>query len=95
MADTKVLTVSHLARRVRSFKSHPASPVNISESFTSQKFAAALEHLKPGKSPGSDSICPELKTHAGAALKSWLCGFLPAPPQNFKRLEKSTGSGDP
>ena len=23
-----------------------------------------------------DSICPELLLHAGAALKSWLCGFL-------------------
>ena len=25
---------------------------------------------------GPDSICPELLLHAGAALKSWLCGFL-------------------
>ena len=50
--------------------------MNISESFTSQEFAAALKHLKPGKAPGPDSICPELITHAGAALKSWLCGFL-------------------
>ena len=32
--------------------------------------------MKPGKAPGSDSICPELKTNAGAALKFWLCGFL-------------------
>ena len=52
------------------------SLVNISESFTSKEFAAALKHLKPGKAPGPDSICPELITHAGAALKSWLCGFL-------------------
>ena len=52
------------------------SPVNISESFVSQEFAAALKHLKPRKAPGPDSICPELITHAGAALKSWLCGFL-------------------
>ena len=50
--------------------------MNISESFTSQEFAAALKNLKPGKAPGPDSICPELITHAGAALKSWLCGFL-------------------
>ena len=54
----------------------PASPVNISESFTSQESAVVLKHLKPGKAPGPDSICPELITHAGAALKSWLCGFL-------------------
>ena len=54
----------------------PTSPVNISESFTFQEFDAALNHLKPGKAPGPNSICPELITHAGAALKSWLCGFL-------------------
>ena len=58
------------------WKATPTSPVNISESFTSQEFATTLKHLKPGKAPGSDSICPELITHAGAALKSWLCGFL-------------------
>ena len=52
------------------------SPVNISESFASHEFAAALKHLKPGKAPGSDSICPELITHAETAMKSWLCGFL-------------------
>ena len=50
--------------------------MNISKSFTSQEFAAALKHLKPGKAPGPDSICPELIIHAGAALKSWLCVFL-------------------
>ena len=58
------------------WRATPTSPVNISESFTSQEFAAALKHLKPGKAPGPDSICPEPITHAGAALKSWLCGFL-------------------
>ena len=52
------------------------SPVNISGSFTFQEFAAALKHLKPGKAPGPDSVCPELITHTGAVLKSWLCGFL-------------------
>ena len=53
-----------------------ASHVNIFESFTSHEFAAVLKHLKPGKAPGPDSICSELIIHSGAALKSWLCGFL-------------------
>ena len=52
------------------------SPVNISESFIYQEFAAALKHLKPGKTPGPDSIFPELITHTGVAQKSWLCGFF-------------------
>ena len=51
-------------------------PQVISKRFTSQDFAAALKHLKPGKAPGPDSICLKLITHTGAALKSWLCGFL-------------------
>ena len=58
------------------WRATPTSQVNISESCTSQEFAAALKHLKPGKAPGPDSIRPELITRAGAALKSWLCGFL-------------------
>ena len=52
------------------------SPVNLSGDFSSKEFAAALLHLKPGKAPGPDSICPELIIHAGTALKSWLRGFL-------------------
>ena len=61
------------------WRATPTSPVNIFESFTSQEFAAALKHLKPGKASGSVSICPELIIHAGAALNFWLCGFfLPA-----------------
>ena len=52
------------------------SSVKIAESFISQEFAAAHKHLKPGKTSGPDSICSDLITHAGAALKSWLCGFL-------------------
>ena len=58
------------------WRATPTSPMNISESFTSHEFAAALKHVKPGKAPGPDSICPKLITHAEAALKSWLCGFL-------------------
>ena len=38
------------------------SPVNISESFTSQEFAAATKHLKPGKTSGLNSIRPDLIT---------------------------------
>ena len=31
-------------------------PVNISENFPQREFTAALQHLKPGKAPGPDSI---------------------------------------
>ena len=48
----------------------------MSNNFSQREFAAALQHLKPGKAPGPDSICPELILHAGAALKSWLRDFL-------------------
>ena len=50
--------------------------VNISDNFSQREFAAALQHLKPGKAPGPDSICSDLILHAGAALKSWLHDFL-------------------
>ena len=50
--------------------------VNISDNFSRREFAAALQHLKPGKSLGPNSICSELILHAGAALKSWLRDFL-------------------
>ena len=55
--------------------------VNISDNFSQREFAAALQHLKPGKTPGSDSICPELILNA---LKSWLCDFLSS---CFRRLK--------
>ena len=45
-------------------------PVNISYTFSQREFTAALQHLKPGKASGPDSIGPELILHAGAALKS-------------------------
>ena len=45
-------------------------PVNISDTFSQREFTAALQHSKPGKAPGPDSICSELILHAGAALKS-------------------------
>ena len=52
------------------------SPVNLSGDFSPREFAAALQHVKPGKAPGPDSICPELIIHAGTALKSWSRGFF-------------------
>ena len=52
------------------------SPMNLSSDFSPREFDAALQHVKPGKAPGPDSICPELIIHAGTALKSWLRGFL-------------------
>ena len=72
--------------------------VNISDKFSQREFAAALQHLKPGKAPSPDSICPELILHAGAALKSWLRDFhffLFAPNQNSQDLEKSACGRDP
>ena len=51
---------------------HNTRPSN----FSQREFAAALQHLKPGKAPCPDSICSELILHAGAALKSWLRDFL-------------------
>ena len=50
--------------------------VNISDNFSQREFAAALQHLKPGKTLGPHSICPKLILHARDALKSWLCDFL-------------------
>ena len=54
----------------------PKSPVNISENFPPQEFAASLKHLKSRKAPGPDSTCSELITHAGAASKFWLCDYF-------------------
>ena len=50
--------------------------VNISDNLSQREFAAALQHLKPGKAPGPDSICSKFMLHAGAALKSWLRDFI-------------------
>ena len=44
--------------------------------FRPEEFAAALRRLKPGKSPGLDSIFLEFILHAEPALKSWFCDFL-------------------
>ena len=50
--------------------------VNISDNSLQREFAAALQHLKPGKAPEPNFICPKLILHAGAALKSWLRDFF-------------------
>ena len=69
--------------------------VNIFDNFSQREFAAALQHLKPSKTPGLDSICSELILHAGATLKAWLRDFLFAPTQNSQDLQKSACSHDP
>ena len=52
--------------------------VNISDNFSQREFAATLQHLKPGKAPGPDSIWSELILHAGAALNpGYVTSFLP------------------
>ena len=50
--------------------------VNISDNLSQREFAAALQHLKPGKAPGPDSICSKFMLHARAAFKSWLRDFI-------------------
>ena len=39
------------------------------------EFAAVLRRLKPGTSPGLDSIFPEFILHTESAFKSWFCDF--------------------
>jgi len=51
-------------------------PTPEGEPFRPEELAAALRRLKPGKSPGLDSIFPEFMLHTGLALKSWFCDFL-------------------
>jgi len=43
---------------------------SIYEPFRQEELAAAFGRLKPGKSPGLDSIFPEFILHAGSAPKS-------------------------
>jgi len=49
---------------------------SISEPYRLEELAAALGRLKPGKSPGLDSIFTEFILHIGSALKFWFCDFL-------------------
>ena len=71
--------------------------VNISRDFSPREFAAALHHLKPGKVPGPDSICPRAFIPCWSRLEvlaRWLPFFLLALTQNFKSLEKGAGGHD-
>ena len=80
MGNTRLLTASHLdlvSQEVSNlWRATTPDAVNISDNFSQREFAAGLQHLKPNKAPGPDSICSELILHAGAALKSWLREFL-------------------
>ena len=80
MGNTRLLIASHLDlsfKKCLTFgESQTPDAVNISDNFSQREFTAALQHLKPGKAPGPDSIFPELILYAGAALKSWLRDFL-------------------
>jgi len=49
---------------------------SIFDSFKPEALAAALRRLKPGRSPGLDSIFPEFILHAGSGLKLWFCDLL-------------------
>ena len=49
---------------------------SISEPFRPEELAAALRRLKPGRTPGLDSIFPELLLHTRSALKTLFCDFL-------------------
>ena len=79
MGNTRLLTASHFGLSQEAsdlWRATTPDAVNISDNFSQREFAAALQHLKPCKAPGPDSILPELILHAGAALKSWLRDFL-------------------
>ena len=58
------------------WRSTSPDAVNISGDFSPREFAAALHHLKPGKAPSLNSICPDHLIHANPDLKSWLRGLL-------------------
>jgi len=67
---------------------------SIAEPFRPEELAAALRRLKPGKSPGLDSIFQEFILHAGSALKSCFCAYLTSGMRLLK-LQKSTNTCDP
>ena len=80
MENTRLLIASHLdpvSQEISDlWRTTTPDAVNISNNFSQREFAAALQHLKPCKAPGPNSICSELILHPGAALKSWLRDFI-------------------
>ena len=73
MGNTRLLTASSsrlVFQEVSNlWRATTPDAVNISDNFSQRKIAPALQHLKSGKAPGPDSICPELILHAGAAIQ--------------------------
>ena len=94
MVDRKKWIVSYLDLFSKKCLWAPATnPVNVSGDLIFKEFTGALQHLKPGKVSGLNSLYPELIIHIGTALKSWLRGFiLLAPTQNSNEMEKIAGS---
>jgi len=77
----QVTTLRHWTKRPRQKFSAYATDSNTwgsqyLQTFRLEELAAALRRLKPGKSPGLDSIFPEFILRARSALKSWFCDFL-------------------
>ena len=50
--------------------------INIFVDFSRREFSTALHHLKPGKAPDPNSICPGVFTDTGPDLKFWLRGLF-------------------
>ena len=77
MGNTRLLSLLELSlKKCLIWRATTPDSVNISDTFSQREFTVALQHLKPGKAPGPDSICSELILYAGAALKSWLRDFI-------------------
>ncbi|KAL7857706.1 hypothetical protein AOLI_G00178080 [Acnodon oligacanthus] len=65
---------------------HPAASAdaNLSGDFTVAELSAAINKLKPGKSPGQDNIYPEFVIHQSDKTSRWLCSFFSACFQRIK-----------
>ena len=61
--------------------------MSISGDFSPREFAATLRHLKPGKAPDPNSICPEIYIHSSPDLKSWLLDFFSSCLRRLKVLK--------
>ncbi|KAL7845705.1 hypothetical protein AOLI_G00238970 [Acnodon oligacanthus] len=53
-----------------------SADVNLSGDFTAAELSAAINKLKPGKSPGQDNIHPEFVIHQSDKTSRWLCSFF-------------------